>query len=180
MSLTPEEFQRRLSCVLGEDDMPSTEPKSTPLRTAASASDSHMTEPPEPASSVPPNTSALHWGYESGDESDEHVQPDFVTKRTASTLPERLKTDNAPVANPTSKRPSYTADSTGFEGEQSKMPVGSLAEPGEAFCPIIAISKYPYKFVRNHELGQRIASEFFDNAKFWRYQWKMSVSSYFV
>ncbi|KAI9721880.1 MAG: hypothetical protein M1828_004975 [Chrysothrix sp. TS-e1954] len=47
---------------------------------------------------------------------------------------------------------------------------GKLASPNEAFCPIFAVSKYPYKFVEK-SLSQPIATAAFDDGKFWRREW---------
>ena len=52
-------------------------------------------------------------------------------------------------------------------------PMGTLAGPGESFVPVVALSKFPYKFIGNKGLGQRIASGFFDQGKFWGYHWEM-------
>ncbi|EAW21372.1 3'-5' exonuclease [Aspergillus fischeri NRRL 181] len=40
------------------------------------------------------------------------------------------------------------------------------------FCPLMAISKYPYKFVRK-ELSQTVASRFFNGGKFWQRVWDL-------
>ncbi|KAF2232955.1 hypothetical protein EV356DRAFT_487814 [Viridothelium virens] len=47
---------------------------------------------------------------------------------------------------------------------------GQLTAPEECFCPILAISKFPYRFV-NEEASQPIASAFFDAEKFWMRDW---------
>lgn len=40
------------------------------------------------------------------------------------------------------------------------------------FCPLMAMSRYPYKFVPK-ELSQTVASQFFDGGKFWQRVWDM-------
>jgi hypothetical protein len=40
------------------------------------------------------------------------------------------------------------------------------------FCPLMAMSRYPYKFVRK-ELSQTVASRFFDRGKFWQRVWDL-------
>ncbi|KAF7182292.1 hypothetical protein CNMCM7691_001772 [Aspergillus felis] len=40
------------------------------------------------------------------------------------------------------------------------------------FCPLMAMSRYPYKFVRK-ELSQTVASRFFDGGKFWQRVWDL-------
>jgi len=51
--------------------------------------------------------------------------------------------------------------------------IGSLAPHGQPLSPILAVSKYPYKFVSDKELSERIAQEFFVDGKFWRREWEM-------
>lgn len=51
--------------------------------------------------------------------------------------------------------------------------IGSLAPRGQPLSPILAVSKYPYKFVADKELSERIAQKFFIDGKFWRRQWDM-------
>lgn len=41
-----------------------------------------------------------------------------------------------------------------------------------SFCPIIAVSRYPYKHIKG-ELSQKIASSFFDEGKFWNRKWDL-------
>ncbi|KAI9928988.1 hypothetical protein MW887_001381 [Aspergillus wentii] len=48
-------------------------------------------------------------------------------------------------------------------------------EPTEAslvgsFCPLIAVSRFPYKYIRG-ELSQQVANAFFDGGKFWDRCW---------
>ncbi|KAL9094062.1 MAG: hypothetical protein Q9165_003732 [Trypethelium subeluteriae] len=49
---------------------------------------------------------------------------------------------------------------------------GQLSTPGEWFCPVLAISKFPYTFV-NEGASQPIASAFFDAGKFWMREWDL-------
>lgn len=41
-----------------------------------------------------------------------------------------------------------------------------------SYCPIMAVSRYPYKEIKG-ELGQRIGSRFFDDGKFWNRPWNL-------
>lgn len=43
---------------------------------------------------------------------------------------------------------------------------------GMNFCPLIAITKFPYKFV-NKQYMQQIASAFFDEGKIWNRDWEV-------
>jgi hypothetical protein len=47
-----------------------------------------------------------------------------------------------------------------------------LAAPHEKFTPILALSKYPYRFC-NKDCMQDIASAFFDQGKFWAREWDL-------
>lgn len=40
------------------------------------------------------------------------------------------------------------------------------------FCPAIALSRFPYKFIRDNQ-SQSVASEFFDKGKFWERTWDL-------
>ena len=52
---------------------------------------------------------------------------------------------------------------------------GDVAPIGQAFAPILALSKYPYKFCEaKHK--QDVASSFFDGGKFWAREWDLCVS----
>ena len=44
---------------------------------------------------------------------------------------------------------------------------GDLARPSDLFCPIQAVSKYPFKFAPEH-LSTAIAKKFFNDDKFWK------------
>ncbi|OJD26297.1 hypothetical protein ACJ73_02326 [Blastomyces percursus] len=41
---------------------------------------------------------------------------------------------------------------------------------GRLFCPISAISRFPYKYIRGRD-GERIAQHFFNEGKFWKRPW---------
>jgi len=50
--------------------------------------------------------------------------------------------------------------------------VGEVTIHGEAFCPIQALAKYPYKFVPK-AYSQAVASAIFDGGKFWQREWDL-------
>lgn len=41
-----------------------------------------------------------------------------------------------------------------------------------SFCPLIAVSRFPYRFIHG-DLSQAVASAFFDGGKFWKRRWNM-------
>jgi hypothetical protein len=49
---------------------------------------------------------------------------------------------------------------------------GDLASPRHHFTPILALSKYPYKYCNKSHM-QDIASAFFDQGKFWQREWDL-------
>jgi hypothetical protein len=49
---------------------------------------------------------------------------------------------------------------------------GDLTSPDQAFTPIAALAKYPYKFC-NQSNSQDIATAFFDGGKFWAREWDL-------
>lgn len=67
--------------------------------------------------------------------------------------------------------------------ETSWSAVASGIETGGAlppfFCPAIAISRFPYKYVPR-ELSDPIAKRFFDGGKFWNGSWELYVFRSFV
>jgi hypothetical protein len=54
----------------------------------------------------------------------------------------------------------------------TKLQPGDLAPFGKGFCPIVALSKFPYKFVPA-SVKQEVASKFFDGGKFWMRDWDL-------
>lgn len=42
------------------------------------------------------------------------------------------------------------------------------------FCPALAISRFPYKYLRGI-VSERVGNAFFDNGKFWARSWKLYV-----
>lgn len=55
---------------------------------------------------------------------------------------------------------------------EKKLKSGDLANLSIPFCPIMAISKYPYRFVSKHE-SENVAQAFFTEGKFWERLWDM-------
>jgi hypothetical protein len=49
---------------------------------------------------------------------------------------------------------------------------GQVTTYGESFCPILAIAKYPHKYLPKAD-SQAVASAFFDNGQFWRREWDL-------
>ncbi|KAH0537140.1 hypothetical protein FGG08_006044 [Glutinoglossum americanum] len=49
--------------------------------------------------------------------------------------------------------------------------LGQLASPGLSFCPVQAVSKYPYKYIHNKALQDVVASSFFAGGKFFERSW---------
>ena len=62
---------------------------------------------------------------------------------------------------------------TGNDVPIQRPPVGTLVQAGESFIPLMTLSKFPYKHIKNREVGQQIASNFFDAGKFWQIHWDM-------
>ncbi|KAI9708315.1 MAG: hypothetical protein M1820_004019 [Bogoriella megaspora] len=73
------------------------------------------------------------------------------------------------ISNSKSKSKSGSAAYQHFDLDPRR---GVLSTPGDWFCPIVALSKYPYTFV-NESASQPIASAFFDNGKFWLREWEL-------
>lgn len=52
--------------------------------------------------------------------------------------------------------------------------MGEPSEPGMCFCPFLAITKFPYKYV-DGAFRQPIATAFFDEGKIWNRSWDLYV-----
>ncbi|PKX92214.1 3'-5' exonuclease [Aspergillus novofumigatus IBT 16806] len=59
-----------------------------------------------------------------------------------------------------------TEDPSPHDQEEPSTPLDGF------FCPLMAMSRYPYKFVRK-ELSQTVASRYFDGGKFWQRVWDL-------
>lgn len=80
--------------------------------------------------------------------------------------------DEAPALTP-----DCTGVNTSLEVEESLIPSlglrrGQLAPPSLAFCPIIALAKFPYKHIEKAK-SERVADFFFNAGKFWTRTWDL-------
>ncbi|KAI9810326.1 MAG: hypothetical protein M1832_001360 [Thelocarpon impressellum] len=72
----------------------------------------------------------------------------------------------APLAN-------LDAGTGSVEGAHAAPPVlGQLSPPGEAFCPLKAVQKYPYRHV-NREGQEKVSQAFFAGGRFWDRAWDL-------
>lgn len=51
-------------------------------------------------------------------------------------------------------------------------PPGAPRPHDETFCPLTAVSRFPYHYIRG-ELMQRVAGQFFDKGQFWDRPWDL-------
>lgn len=51
--------------------------------------------------------------------------------------------------------------------------IGYPADAGQAFCPVTAISKYPYQHMKRSDLSADVANHYFVDGRFWRRNWDM-------
>ena len=50
--------------------------------------------------------------------------------------------------------------------------IGQLTDPDEFFCPLMAVSKYPYKFLAaNSATCEKVSQLYFASGKFWDRKW---------
>jgi hypothetical protein len=54
----------------------------------------------------------------------------------------------------------------------SELSPGDEAKPGEAFCPVQAVSKLPYRYIDKRYQGV-VSEVFFTKGKFWEKDWDM-------
>jgi hypothetical protein len=106
-------------------------------------------------------------GATNTDDDPHNIDPWCVSEKDSIIPGDEKKKDipftyrNVPAAVPSSSMPS-----------SSPLLVGQPCRPGETFCPLVVISKLPYKFMNNQkDLAQKIASDFFDGGKIWMRNW---------
>ncbi len=100
-------------------------------------------------------------------------------QNTTAKAPEKSSTDenNWWDAKPIIQQPTTTRSTipgvTSHNGAYTPDPhKGAPAPLGIKFSPFIAVTKFPYKFVKP-ELLQPLASAFFDEGKIWNREWDM-------
>ena len=100
------------------------------------------------------------------------MAPAARTKRQPA-VPKKFTTKHSPV--------NHVSPSNGPANGQGQPPqpsviynpytkLGQPADPNQSFSPIVAVSRYPYKFVPKH-LSEKIAEKFFVDSKFWYREW---------
>lgn len=56
---------------------------------------------------------------------------------------------------------------------QNEPPATTTSIPSDGtFCPLLALSKYPYKYLQG-EMSQKVANRFFERGLFWKRQWDL-------
>lgn len=89
---------------------------------------------------------------------------------TASGKRKRNKKANA-VSSATLTIPTKVEQAAVHDTDPGRgLEVGTLASLDENFCPVLAVSKYPYRFVAK-ELSEVLADAFFNGGKFWERPW---------
>ena len=93
-----------------------------------------------------------------------------------STSDEKDKVDVATSKSEQRDATTKTKDVAQVQTESTNsLPPAILAADVELaahFCPIMALSRYPYRHMKS-ELSQRVGSQFFDGGKFWSRHWDM-------
>lgn len=117
----------------------------------------------------------------SEDEDDEYISA-FVQKMkpvqeiTSSKRKNKRKGRNSRILDETMKTgEKHAATSVLSGGDVSKSfhtPSSHHEVSTGQFCPLIAASRYPYKFV-HRDSSDRVAKKFFDEGKFWALEWNM-------
>lgn len=64
------------------------------------------------------------------------------------------------------------SDSEDSEEDETTLEVGEEAVAGMRFCPLMAISRFPYKYLSaNKRLMEGVADTAFNDGKFWERRW---------
>ncbi|KAF7121900.1 hypothetical protein CNMCM5793_009454 [Aspergillus hiratsukae] len=90
--------------------------------------------------------------------SESKSNPDETAKGLDKSTVQESDECNASTQTPATK------DSSTHDQEEPSTPLDGF------FCPLMAMSRYPYRFVPK-ELSQTVASQFFDGGKFWQRGW---------
>lgn len=156
MTLTP---KQRLAMLVDENELPKKPPAPPPV------------PKPEPDTSSPASSRSHHYYSDSDDGIDRG--PKHNERRLNAELPERFKKlpTNDSSASPT-QSPAQDERTSRGEAQGHSMPAVGTATTG-SFCPISAISKFPYKYIRDSTAKQNVASGFFDSQKFWDNRWDL-------
>lgn len=101
----------------------------------------------------------------------EDSEPDTSTQPSVDP-PQKKSKEKKPNTPPLAHRPLRPFSERTVLFDIKGPNIGRLADIGTSFCPIVAISKYPYKFVP-YQLSVDIAHGFFDDGKFWYRPWDM-------
>lgn len=72
-------------------------------------------------------------------------------------------------------RKEFSLEDVDVEDREGLM-VGDRASEGMAFCPIMAVSKFPYRFMgKVNRVTEEVSKMFFAGNKFWERKWTMYV-----
>ncbi|KAI9703587.1 MAG: hypothetical protein M1836_007357 [Candelina mexicana] len=116
------------------------------------------------------NIVPISWGSDSDEEASYQPAPlplppgtdvaSFTTKKTTNAIPEKVFATETKAVRKTTK----------FVELDSQ--IGRLSPVSITFCPILAVAKYPYKYVTK-ETQERVAQAFFAAGKFWERKWDL-------
>lgn len=109
----------------------------------------------------------------------ESVATKEIAESQEDEIPEKQNEQPVQVSVQAEPKPIPVYMSDEVEKEQRQESIITKISPGQdaanssgSFCPLIAVSRYPYRFIHG-ELSQRVASEFFDQGKFWKRSWDL-------
>lgn len=124
---------------------------------------------------VPPSTKPtqsvkfvdrIHTLFPNEDISEPVVQPKANTSNSVVTTAQGTVTPAVPANDMFgSSRPQQSL--------HGRPVVGMPAQPNETFCAFLAMSKLPYKFIFDKNLGQKISVDCFADGRFYRQGWTM-------
>ncbi|KAA8646301.1 hypothetical protein EYZ11_004422 [Aspergillus tanneri] len=97
------------------------------------------------------------------------------TPHDASNAPQEARNTSQYPSDP-SRDPS-TQDQEAYEQVHQLTPLDPIAVHDGSFCPVVAVSRFPYKFVKD-QLSQTVASQFFDRGQFWSRSWDLQVRQF--
>lgn len=155
MTLTP---KQRLAMLVDENELPKKPPSPPPA-------------PKQEPTSASPATSRSYKYYNDSDDGI-YRGPRHNERRMNADLPERFKklaTNDHSMPTPSSA----PNDRTSTSDARSKPALAVGTATTGSFCPIVSISKFPYKYIRDSTAKQNIASGFFDSQKFWDNLWDL-------
>ncbi|KAF9889100.1 hypothetical protein FE257_008077 [Aspergillus nanangensis] len=140
----------------------------TTAETVVESSDSPASTTADPTGTAASTTSSGASHQLVGDKISGRIKPEITIQNNINT--ESKTTTEIPTESQDNKPGASTGPPKHEQDTPAPAQYSQRSMSNGTFCPLIAVSRYPYKFIRG-ELTQKVASQFFDAGKFWDRCW---------